>query len=142
MPVPDENLKIYWQEETDTGIVFHVLAACRNYPYSELTISCSDTDVLLILFKYFEQLPSTLHLTIYILKRFTPRVCKVLLGSHTMTGSDQTGRFHGRTKQSCWNDFLKSTNDMLDAFIHLRVSDSKQDTHFPFLKSFVVALYF
>ena len=86
--------------------------------------------MLLILLNYFEQLPST---TIFkttehcynlrsIFERFTPRVSKALLDFNTMMGSDQTGSFHGHTKQSYWNTFLKSTIDTLDAFIHLRIS--------------------
>ena len=68
-------------------------------------------------------------------ERFTRCVCKTLLGFHAMPGSDQTERFHGQTKKSCWNTFLKSTNDTLGN------SDLKEDTDFPSLKSFVVALY-
>ena len=122
---------------------------CRRYPFSELTISCFNTDVLLILLNCFEQLPST---TVFkttehcynlrsTLERFTPLVCKALLGFDAMMGSDQTERFYGYTKQSCWNIFFKSTNDTLDAFIHLRASDLIQDTDFLSLESFVAALY-
>ena len=55
----DKSLKTYGQEEADTGIVLHAIDVCKRDPFSELTISCSDTDVLLILLNYFEQLPST-----------------------------------------------------------------------------------
>ena len=96
LPDLDENLKIYGQEEADTGKVLHAMDVCRRDPFSELTISCSDTDVLRILLNYFEQLPST---TVFkttkhryklrsIFERVTPRVCKALLGFHAMTGSD------------------------------------------------------
>ena len=54
----DDNLKIYVQEEADTGMFLHAMDVCRKNPFSELTISCSDADVLLILLNYFEQLPS------------------------------------------------------------------------------------
>ena len=75
-----ESLKTYGQEEADTGIVLHAIDVCRRDPFSELTISCSDIDVLLTLLNYFEQLPST---TIFkttehcynlrqIFERFTP----------------------------------------------------------------------
>ena len=60
---------------------------------------------------------------------------------NAMTGSDQTVRFYGHTKQSCWNTFLKSTNETLYVFIHLGASDLKQDTDFPFLESLIVSLY-
>ena len=55
----EESLKTYGQEEADTGIVLHAIDVCRRGRFSELTISCSDTYVLLILLNYFEQLPST-----------------------------------------------------------------------------------
>ena len=54
----EESLKTYGQEEADTGIVLHAIDVCRRDPFSELTISCSDTDVLLIVLNYFKQLPS------------------------------------------------------------------------------------
>ena len=92
----EESLKTYSQEDADTGIVLHSIDVCRRDPFSELTISCSDTDVLLILLNYFEQLPIT---TIFkttehcynlrqIFEKFTLRVCKALLGFHAFTGSD------------------------------------------------------
>ena len=55
----EESLKTYGQEEADTGIVLHAIDVCRRDPFSELTISCSDTDALLIVLNYFKQLPST-----------------------------------------------------------------------------------
>lgn len=36
-----------------------------------------------------------------------------------MTGSDQTGKFHGYTKQLCWDTFIKSNSVTLDDFIQL-----------------------
>ena len=55
----DGNLKIYGKEEADTGIVLHAMNVCSRDTFSELMITCSDTDVMLILLNYFEQLPST-----------------------------------------------------------------------------------
>ena len=45
----EDSLKTYGQEKADTGIVLHAIDECRRDPFSELTINCSDTDVLLIL---------------------------------------------------------------------------------------------
>ena len=97
IPDLDSDLKEYGKEET--GIVLNA-----RDPFTELTLSCSDTDVLLILLNYFDQLPSTttfkqthhqynLH-SIY--EKFTPRVCTALLGFHIRTGSDQTSKFKDR----------------------------------------------
>ena len=68
-------------------------------------------------------------------------MCAKLFEVSILTGSYQTGRFRGHTRQSCWNTFLKSINDTLDAFIHLGVSNLKRDTDFSSLESSVVALY-
>lgn len=122
---------------------------CRTDPFSELTISYSDTNVLVILLNYFKLLCSTTvfkttehrYIVRSIFKRFTPRVCKTLVGFHAMMASDRTGRFHSHPKWSCWNTFLKLTSDTLDAFILLGTSYIKQDTDFPSLESFIVALY-
>ena len=145
----EESLKTYDQEEADTGIVLHAIDACRRDAFSELTITCSDTDVLLILLYYFEQLPST---TIFkttehcfnlpqIFGRFTPRVCKILLGFRAFTGSDQTEKFHGFSKRSFWEIFTSSTNKTLNAFINLGTNDLNPGIDYCSLESFVVALY-
>ena len=76
-----------------------------------------------------------------IYEKFTPRVCTPLLGFHAMTGSDQTGKFNGFTKKTCWDTFIQSTDDILDAFIHLGTTDMNHDTDFKSLESFVVHLY-
>ena len=145
----DEPLKTYGQEEADTGIVLHAIDVCKRDPFSELTISCSDTDVPLILLNYFEQLPST---TVFkttkhcynlcqIFERFTPRVCKALLVFHAFTGSDQAGRFHGFSKRPCWEIFTSSTYETITAFINLGTTDLNPDIDYHSLESFVVALY-
>ena len=59
IPDPDSDLKEYGQEEADTGMVLHVIDVCKRDPFTVLTISCSDTNVLLILLNYFDQLPCT-----------------------------------------------------------------------------------
>ena len=50
----DSDLKEYGQKEADTGIVLHAIDVCKRDPFTEFTISCSDTDVLLILLNYFD----------------------------------------------------------------------------------------
>ena len=145
----DSELKECGQEEADTRIVLHTIDICKRDPFTELTISCSDTDVLLFLLNYFDQLPSTttfktthhqykLH-SIY--ETFTSRVCTALLGFHAMTGSDQTGKFNGFNKKTCWDTFVQSTDDILDAFIHLGTTDMNHDTDFKSLEPFVVHHY-
>ena len=88
IPDLDSDLNEYGQEEADTGIVLHAIDVCKRDSFTELTISCSDTDVLLIFLNYFGQLPSTTTFktthfqynlrSIY--EKFAPRVCTALLG--------------------------------------------------------------
>ena len=52
------DLLTYSQEEVDTEIVLHALDVCRSDPLSEVVASCSDTDVLLLLLNYFDDLNS------------------------------------------------------------------------------------
>jgi len=54
IPSLDPELFNYNQEEADTGIVLHALDVCKNGPFTELVIACSDTDVLLIILNYFK----------------------------------------------------------------------------------------
>ena len=53
----DKDLFIYNHEEADTGIVLHAIDVCNRNPFSELVIKCSDTDVLLILLHYVDNIP-------------------------------------------------------------------------------------
>ena len=49
----NSDLKEYGQKEADTGIL-HAIDVCKRNLFTEFTISCSDTDVLLILLNYFD----------------------------------------------------------------------------------------
>ena len=55
----DQHLRSYCHEEADTGIVLHALDVSKRNPFTDMVISCSDTDVLLILLNYFEDLTSS-----------------------------------------------------------------------------------
>ena len=59
--IPDLNEEIlhHNQEEEDTSIVLHAVDVSRRNPFTELLIFCSDTDVLLILLNYFEEICSS-----------------------------------------------------------------------------------
>ena len=49
IPDLDSDMEEYGQEEADTGIVLHAMNVCKRDPFTKLTISWSDIDVLLIL---------------------------------------------------------------------------------------------
>ena len=54
----NQNLHIYNHEKADTEIIPHTLDISKRDSFTELVIFCSDTDVLLILLYYFEELSS------------------------------------------------------------------------------------
>ena len=44
---------------------------------------------------------------------------KALLGFHCFTGCDQTAKFYGKSKLSCWKTFLNSPSQVITAFNEL-----------------------
>ena len=48
----------YNQGEADTEVVIHALDMIKNDHFTELVVTCLDTDVLLILLNYFEDINS------------------------------------------------------------------------------------
>ena len=55
----DPTLFDHSQEEADTSIILHAIDVTQRNSFSDLVIRCSDTDVLLILLYYFDELCST-----------------------------------------------------------------------------------
>ena len=53
------NLKGHCHEEADTCIVLHSLDVAKRNPFSDLVVYCCDTDVLLLLLHYFDNLCSS-----------------------------------------------------------------------------------
>ena len=96
----------------------------KNDPFTELVIACSDTDVLLILHNYVEDINNciifkTSHQEYYlreIHESLKPDIIQVLLGFHAFSGCGQTGKFHRYSKKSCWQTLSRSPDDVLDAF--------------------------
>ena len=109
IPDLDPALSNHKQEEADASIVLHANDVTRRNPFSDLTISCSDTDVLLILLHYFKDLCSTTVFSTHehdiplepLAEKLGSNVCKDLLGFHALTGSGQTGKFFGFSKLTC-----------------------------------------
>ena len=147
MPDLDPALSNHKQEEADTIIVLHAIDVTRRNPFSDLIISCSDTDVPLILLHYFEDLCSTTVFSTHehdmplqpLAEKLGSNVCKGLLGFHTLTGSDQTGKFFGFSKLTCWNTYMASPQITLKVFEKLgRVLDDETEEK---LANFVLELY-
>ena len=127
----DPSLRNYSHEEADTGIVLTTLDVSKRDPFTYLAISCTDTDVLLILIHYYEQLTSsfvfktTVHSYFLgeIYETLSPSIRHALLGFHTFTGCDQTGTFSGFGKPLCWATLMNSSKKVLEAFQELGLPD-------------------
>ena len=106
----DLTLFDHSQEEADTSIILHAIDVTQRNPFSDLVIRCSDTNVLLILLYYFDELCSTPIFSTNehgmllqpLAEKLNFDLCKGLSGFHALTGSDQTGKFFGYSKLSCW----------------------------------------
>ena len=89
---------------------------------------------LLILLHYFEDLCSTTVFSIHehdmplqpLAEKLGSNVCKGLLSFHALTGSDQTRKFFGFSKLTCWDTYMASPQSTLKAFENLgRVLDEE-----------------
>ena len=129
----------YRHEETGTGIVLHAIDISTRSPFTDLSIACDDTDVLLILLHYFGDLSVstnfvTQHNTMSL--RLIHEVlgrddCEALLGFHALTGCDHTGKFYGHSKLNCWQTSLSSLPDVIKAFQNLGVDLGNQEKDSP-----------
>ena len=131
----------------DTSIMLHAIDASQSNSFRDIIISCSDTDVLLILLNYYNELcTNTIFLTRehdmplrLAYEKLGNEKCKALLGFHAITGCDQTGKFYGFSKLGCWKTFLSSSSDVLKSLQNLGgelEDDTKQN-----LEIFVLNLY-
>ena len=134
IPGLDPSLRNYSHEEADTGIVLNALDVSKHDPFTDLVISCSDTDVLLIPINYYEQLTSSIlfKTTVHsyfvgeIYENLSPSIRHTLLGFHAFTGCNQTVKFSGFRKPSCWTTLMNSSKKVLDAFQELGLPDDPQ----------------
>ena len=145
----DPSLRNYSHEEADTGIVLNALDVSKRYLFTDLAICCSDTDALLILMYYHEQLTSNIVFKTTVHSYFvgetyenlSPSIRNTLLGFHAFAGCDQTGEFSGFGKSSCWTTLMNSSKKVLDAFQELGLPDDPSNSLLDGLEHFVVHLY-
>ncbi len=133
-----------------TLIVLHALTVSND---AELVVSSPDTDVLLLLVYMYPSLPiSTTFLTgkgktkrnisvqsIY--SNLGSKRASALLGFHALTGSDVSGRFAGRTKDSCFKAFMHCDDEILDALAMLGSDNYLTTDTCSQLERFVCILY-
>ena len=53
-----------------------------------------------------------------------PQIAKAILGFHTITRCDQTGRFTGKSKSTWWKIFMKADSPIIDALCKLGVNEA------------------
>ena len=122
-----DDLRTHSHEEADTLIILHAIDVAKKNPFTQLHISCSDTDVFLLLLNYYQLICNS---TVFRTKtrdidvgstynNLGEEKCAALLGFHSFTGCDQTGKFSGFSKLSCWKTFVKSKPSVLEAFAEL-----------------------
>ena len=126
-----EDMRQHDHEEADTLLVLHCWDIARHDPFTECTVYSPDTDVFLLLVHHFESLPQSLIFrtgrgkdlrdisirSCY--EAIGPKHARALLGLHTLTGCDQTGRFSSKSKSFWWKQFLEADTDSLNALSEL-----------------------
>jgi hypothetical protein len=150
----DRNLLLHDHEQADTLLILHSINVFATNPFSECYVYSPDTDVFLLLIHYAESLPQVMYFRtgngdnfrdIDIKKCYEalgPENAKALLGFHTFTGCDQTGRFNGKSKSTWWKAFMKADRSIICA-----LSNLGENEHLPsldtldLLEKFVVNLY-
>ena len=106
----DPRLTNHCHEQADTCIVLHSLDVTKRNPFTDLVVYCCDTDVLLLLLYYCDELRgSTIFLTTNrdicfrtLHSHLGPELCTSLLGFHALTGCDQTSKVAGFYQKMCW----------------------------------------
>ena len=89
-------------------MVLHALDVSRNNLFTEMVVSCSDSDMLLLLLNCFENLPycitlKTSHHKHDLQKKrknLNPGITKAVLGFYAFLGCDETGSFYGFDKKN------------------------------------------
>ena len=132
----DPSLRKNSHEEADTGFVLNALDVSKRDPFTDLVISYSDTSVLLTLIDYYEQLISSIvfKTTVHsyfvgeIYENLSPSIRHTLLEFDVFIGCDQTGKFSGFGKPSCWTTLMNSSKKVLEAFQELGLPDDPNNS--------------
>ena len=123
----DKNLRVHSREEADTFIVLHGIDVAKRDLFQELYIDCCDTDVFLLLFYYFEKLCTRTvfngendYIDIGMLYEvLDKKKLRALPGFHVFTGCDQSGKFKGFSKETCWKTYIDSLELVVKSFQEL-----------------------
>lgn len=139
-------------EEADTKIILHAKeAALRGIKV--LDIQSPDTDVMVLSIRRYPDLPVETNfitgtgnarrsISIKTLYATLGEITAAALpGFHAFTGADQTGRFAGKSKFTCWKIFQSVSNDIKTAFVSLGKSELPSSDTEAKIEQFVCALY-
>lgn len=131
-------------EEADTRILLHILSG-RAEGYREFVVSCRDTDVLVLLVHFSNQLNVNLymqtsadkfiHINSIILDN---EVNQNLLLFHSLIGCDVTSQFNGIGKKTAWNVYKKKYHLLSSTCAEPFSFDEEKFKH---LEQFVMWLY-
>ena len=148
------NLNVHDHEEADTLIVLHTVEIAKRIPFCECVIFSPDTDVLLLLINFYRSLPivtkfwtgrgdNLRHIDIgRCYEALGPQRASAMLGFHTFTGCDQTGKFNGKSKSACWKVLMRSKGDIYHAFSALGKDEALPTQEvIESLEQFVVTLF-
>ena len=117
-----EDLTSHEHEEAVTLLILHTIEIAKRIPFCECVIYSPDTDVFLLLIYYYPSSPMVTKVWTgrgENLRLIDTKKCyeslgsshvSALLGFHTFTGCDQTGKFNGKSKNACWKVFTKCDN--------------------------------
>ena len=125
-------------EEADTLHLLHAISIDKN---AEVVIASPDTDVFLLMVQMYPNLPSDISfltgkgnmkrkiLVKPVYEKLGERHASALLGFHSLTGSDMSGRFAGRIKEWCFKVFMEYDDDILNVLESLGYRDLVQEVY-------------
>jgi len=142
------------QEEADTKLILHSLDATSNGATS-IRIHSPDTDVLVLAIRRYPFFcqdtcfvtgVAQKHRVIQlqpIYNALGPNKAAALPGFHALSGADNTGRFAGKGKMTCWKVLqdLHADDKIVQALAQLGVAEKPSEDLITALEAFVCKLY-
>ena len=135
-------------EEADTLIIWHATLVASD-DVMEICVFADDTDILVLLLAHFSHLSPNVYMYMKsgkvcikdIHAAIGPGKAKALLGFHTFTGCDTTGRFAGKSKITWLRHFLNMDQATIEAFYALGSEEELSGETEAALQSFVCKGY-
>ena len=94
-----------------------------------IVIFSPDTDVLVLLVSHAMKLSKECYLQLShagivnihtIQENLGEQKCKAIIGLHALNGCDTVGKFAGKSRTSCWNEFLRPDSLVFTALSQIR----------------------